>query len=129
MKISVCIPTFNRLKTVKEAVASCLNQSLLPDEIVIGDDSKSDETENWINEMQKDTVVKIRYYHNRPSLKQAGNVNQLFNYVKGELLVLLHDDDLLMPEAIQHLQSCFLQNPEIDAAFGKQYLTLRFRRC
>jgi glycosyltransferase involved in cell wall biosynthesis len=122
MKISVCIPTYNRLKTLREAVASCLNQSRLPDEIIIGDDSGSDETENWINEIQNDSAVKIRYYHNRPSLKQAGNVNKLFNYAEGELLILLHDDDLLMPRAIQLLFSCFLEYPEIDAAFGKQYL-------
>ena len=109
MKISVCIPTYNRLKTLREAVASCLNQSRLPDEIIIGDDSGSDETENWINEIQNDSAVKIRYYHNRPSLKQAGNVNKLFNYAEGELLILLHDDDLLMPQAIQHLFSCFLE--------------------
>src|SRR5450631_3588539 len=122
MKISVCIPTYNRLKTLREAVASCLNQSRLPDEIVIGDDSGSDETENWIKEMQNNSAVKIRYYHNRPSLKQAANVNQLFSRAEGELLILLHDDDLLMPEAIQQLFSCFLEYPEIDAAFGKQLL-------
>jgi glycosyltransferase involved in cell wall biosynthesis len=103
-------------------VASCLNQSRLPDEIIIGDDSGSDETDNWVKEIQKDSAVKIRYYHNRPSLKQAGNVNKLFNNAEGELLILLHDDDLLMPQAIQQLFSCFLEYPEIDAAFGKQYL-------
>jgi glycosyltransferase involved in cell wall biosynthesis len=122
MKISVCIPTYNRLKTLREAIASCLSQSHLPDEIVIGDDSGSDETENWIKEKQKDSVIKIRYFHNRPSLKQAANVNHLFKHAEGELLILLHDDDLLMPEAIERLFACFLKKPEIDAAFGKQYL-------
>ncbi len=122
MRISVCIPTYNRLKTLKEAVESCFNQSRLPDEIVIGDDSESNETQQWIKEIQNKAPVKIGYYHNRPSLKQAGNVNQLFKYIEADLLILLHDDDLLMPEAIQHLFSCFLKNPEIDAAFGKQYL-------
>ena len=122
MKISVCIPTYNRLKALQEAVSSCLDQTRLPDEIVISDDSSLSDTENWIKEIEINSQIKIRYYRNQPSLKQGGNVNQLFNYAEGDLLILLHDDDLLLPAAIQSLLNCFILNPDIDAAFGKQYL-------
>ncbi len=122
MKISVCIPTYNRLKTLQEAVSSCMNQTHLPDEIIISDDSSSDDTEKWVSELSDRSTTNIRYFRNRPALKQAANVNQLFKYAKNELLILLHDDDLLMPGAIQSLYNCFQQYPDIDAAFGKQYL-------
>jgi glycosyltransferase involved in cell wall biosynthesis len=122
MKISVCIPTYNRLKTLQESVTSCMNQTQLPEEIIISDDSSSDETEKWVHEFSLHSTTKIRYFRNRPALKQVGNVNRLFNYVETDLLILLHDDDLLMPGAIQSLFNCFQQNPDIDAAFGKQYL-------
>jgi glycosyltransferase involved in cell wall biosynthesis len=122
MKISVCIPTYNRLRTLKEAVSSCMNQTHLPDDIIISDDSSSDDTEKWVLEFSVHSATKIRYFRNRPSLKQAGNVNQLFKYAENDLLILLHDDDLLMPGAIQSLFSCFQQYPAIVAAFGKQYL-------
>jgi hypothetical protein len=36
--------------------------------------------------------------------------------------MLLHDDDLLMPDAVELLFSCFVKYPQIDAAFGKQYI-------
>jgi glycosyltransferase involved in cell wall biosynthesis len=122
MKISVCIPTYNRLGTLQEAVSSCMNQTQLPEEIIISDDSSSDETEKWVREFSLHSTTKIRYFRNRPALKQAGNVNRLFKYVETDLLILLHDDDLLMPGAIQSLFNCFQQYPDIDAAFGKQYL-------
>jgi glycosyltransferase involved in cell wall biosynthesis len=122
MKISVCIPTYNRLKVLREAVTSCLDQTLLPDEIIISDDSGSEDTDKWIREVEKTAATKIRYYRNRPSLKQAANVDHLFKLAGGELLILLHDDDLLLPDAIQKLYDCFLKFPEIDAAFGKQYI-------
>jgi glycosyltransferase involved in cell wall biosynthesis len=122
MKISVCIPTYNRPKTLQEAVWSCINQTHLPEEIIISDDSNSDDTEKWVSGFSSNSIVKIRYFRNRPALRQVGNVNQLFKYAENDLLILLHDDDLLMPGAIQSLFNCFLQYPDIDAAFGKQYL-------
>jgi hypothetical protein len=38
------------------------------------------------------------------------------------LLILLLDDDLLMPEAFQSLFNCLEQYPVIDVVFGKRYL-------
>jgi glycosyltransferase involved in cell wall biosynthesis len=122
MKISVCIPTYNRLSILQEAISSCLIQSKLPDEILIGDDSTTEETENWIREFKTESKVSIRHFRNRPSLKQVGNVNMLLNRAQGDLLVLLHDDDILMPDALEKLYDCFFRFPEIDAAFGKQYM-------
>ena len=122
MKISVCIPTYNRLGILQEALSSCLVQSRPPDEILIGDDSTSEETETYMREFEKESKVRIRHIRNRPSLKQVGNVNMLLNRAQGDLLVLLHDDDILMPDALEKLYACFIQFPEIDAAFGKQYM-------
>jgi glycosyltransferase involved in cell wall biosynthesis len=107
---------------LKEAVSSCVNQTHLPGEIIISDDSSSDDTEKWVREFSYNSAVKIRYFRNRPALKQVGNVNQLFKYAESDLLILLHDDDLLIPGAIERLFNCFQQYPDIDAAFGKQYL-------
>lgn len=122
MIISICIPTYNRLTVLKEAIESCLNQTLLPDEILIGDDSLMDDTEQWVTNTLNGQGIKIRYFHNRPALRQSRNVNWLFQEAAGDLTILLHDDDLLLPNALEDLHSCFVKYPEIDAAFGKQYL-------
>lgn len=122
MTISICIPTYNRLDVLQQAVASCLNQTLRPYEILIGDDSSRNDTEEWVKASLADTDVKIRYFHNSPSLRQARNVNSLFTKAEGDLTVLLHDDDALIPTALETLYDCFLKHPEIDIAFGKQYI-------
>ena len=36
--------------------------------------------------------------------------------------MLLHDDDLLLPDAIQTLADCWNDHPNLTAAFGKQYI-------
>src|SRR6478735_8208443 len=103
MAVSICIPTYNRVAYFKDALASCLSQTLLPEEIIIGDDSTNDDTENYIVELQQAATIRIKYFRNKPSLKQAGNVNLLFSKVTADFTILLHDDDLLLPDSIQKL--------------------------
>ncbi|WOB42684.1 glycosyltransferase family 2 protein [Thermoleptolyngbya oregonensis NK1-22] len=117
--VSVCIPTYRRPDLVCEAVRSALEQEYPNLEVWVSDDSPDDLTEqalaDWIANR------KVRYVHNKPALRQARNVNQLFHLATGDLLILLHDDDLLVPGAIAKLAACFEADPSISAAFGKQY--------
>jgi glycosyltransferase involved in cell wall biosynthesis len=121
--ISICIPAFNRPGLLRQALDSCLEQTYADYEIVIGDDSKNDLSEQVVREYAAAHPGKIRYQRNSPSLGQAANVNDLFARARGERLVLLHDDDMLMPTALEHLAGCWTELPTLDAAFGKQYFT------
>jgi glycosyltransferase involved in cell wall biosynthesis len=120
--ISICIPTYRRAALLREAVESCLAQTYRPIEIVIGDDSPEDETQQMVQTIQVYPDVEIRYQKNQPSLGQAENINTLFRLAQGDRLVLLHDDDLLMPDALTHLARCWDSHPNLTAAFGKQYV-------
>lgn len=119
--ISICIPTYQRPKLLKEALESCFAQQYEPIEIIIGDDSQDDTTEKLVRDIQSSWNGKLYYTQNTPSLGQAGNVNMLFERANGERLVLLHDDDLLLPNALVDLARCWEIEPELTAAFGKQY--------
>jgi len=118
--ISVCIPTYHRPKDLLEAIQSCLSQTYTRIEIIICDDSKNDATEQAV----ADLVLsgRIRYYRNRPSLGQAGNVNRLFTLATGQYICLLHDDDLLLPNALQEMLACWDQYPDLTVCFGKQHI-------
>ena len=119
--ISICIPTYQRPKFLKEALDSVLEQTLQPVEIVIGDDSHDDLSENLILDIKKECKIPITYTRHSPSLGQAGNVNFLYEMAKGDYIVLLHDDDLLLPNALEDLNSCWKLYPDLVAAYGKQY--------
>lgn len=120
--VSICIPTYQRPELLEEAVASCLAQDYEPIEIIIGDDSKDDATERLIPRLRADCPCRLRYVHNAPSLGQAGNVNKLFEMAEGDRLVLLHDDDLLLPNALSDLDRCWHVDAGLTAAFGKQHV-------
>lgn len=119
--ISICIPTYQRPKFLKEALDSVLEQTLQPVEIVIGDDSHDDLTENLVLDIMKECKIPIIYRRHSPSLGQAGNINFLYETAKGNKIVLLHDDDLLMPNSLEDLNSCWDLHPDLVAAYGNQY--------
>jgi glycosyltransferase involved in cell wall biosynthesis len=119
-KVSICIPTYQRPDLLKVAVDSCLAQTFQDCELIISDDSPDTRTEEMVRNLSP--KHRIRYLHNVPGLGQARNVNQLFSLAAGEFLVLLHDDNFLMPSALEDLLKCLEENPTVVASFGKDYL-------
>jgi glycosyltransferase involved in cell wall biosynthesis len=120
--ISICLPTYNRPDLLRETLESCLAQTYTDFEIVIGDDSNTEVSAQLVAQYIERHPGKIHYRRNVPSLGQNANVNDLFARANGERLLLLHDDDLLLPQALERLASCWDELPTLDAAFGKQQL-------
>jgi glycosyltransferase involved in cell wall biosynthesis len=117
--VSILIPTYRRPALLREAVESALAQTYPAIEVVVGDDSPDDLSRAAIADLID--AGRVRYIRHTPPNGQARNVNRLFHLAAGEMLVLLHDDDLLMPNAVASLAKC-LEDPSLTAAFGKQYL-------
>ena len=120
--ISVCIPTRNRETMLVQALESILAQSYRPLRILIGDDSDTPVSQNNLESLTNDQQVIIDYKHNQPKKGQAANVNDLFSRVETRWLILLHDDDLLLPHAISNLTSTTVENGSAKMIFGKQRL-------
>jgi len=121
MTVSVIIPTFQRPRLLKETLESVWAQTVKPDEILIGDDSKDDATEKLVsNECLPFSPIPIRYYHHQPSLKEVRNVDFQYSRAKGDLILHLHDDDPIYPRCIEYLKPPFEKHPEIVASFGLQ---------
>lgn len=118
-RISVCIPTYNRPGLLQEALQSVLHQNHGSIEVVVGDDSTNRETAQLVRQYDAEGVP-IRYLNNDPPLGQAKNVDRCFQKAEGHVLVLLHDDDRLLPDALETLLACFEDHPGVVAAFGKQ---------
>ena len=120
--VSVCIPAYNQPLLLRETILSCLAQTYRPLEILVGDDSDSDTSAEIINRLKLDDQIPLHYERNSPRLGQADNVNRLFQRAAGDRIVLLHHDDLLLPEAIEDLANCWIVHRDLTAAFGKQYI-------
>lgn len=120
--ISICIPTYNRPALLQEAIESCLLQQYRPLEIVIGDDSTNDDTEELVARLALPPGVSLQYRRHTPSLGQSSNVNDLFARATGSRLLLLHDDDLLCPGGLDRLERGWTDLPGTRCIYGNQYV-------
>jgi len=100
--VSVCIPTFNGEKYLRECLDSAISQSYSNIEIVIVDDKSTDETLLIIQEyLKKD--LRIKLFINEQNLGLVGNWNRCVGHAKGEWIKYLFQDDCLHLTCIERM--------------------------
>jgi glycosyltransferase involved in cell wall biosynthesis len=95
--VSVCIPLYNGMPFIKEAVQSVLNQTLYDWELVITDDHSTDDAAAHIARFND---PRIRYMVNPGAPGPEGNWNACLHEARGRYAKLLCQDDLLHPDCL-----------------------------
>lgn len=120
---TIAIPTYKRAGLLKEAIDSALNQEGFEDfNVIVCDNNpeRNDETE-MLMKLYKDNP-KVTYYKHTQNVGMAGNWNKCALLSDSDKIVLLHDDDIIYPNALKIMCSClsFMKNdwsllkPELD---------------
>ncbi len=100
IEISVCIPTYNNIKNLQKVIDSIVIQSFTSYEIIVSDDSSTNEVKELI-QFNIQNGVAIRYFHHPISLGSPKNWNFAIQQAKGKYIKILHHDDwLLTSEAL-----------------------------
>lgn len=89
-KVSVAIPTFNRLELLKRAVESAQSQSYEDLEIIISDNASTDGTQEYLQAL---TDPRIKVLLNAENLGMVANWGRALNSATGTYFLLLSDDD------------------------------------
>jgi GalNAc5-diNAcBac-PP-undecaprenol beta-1,3-glucosyltransferase len=100
-KVSVIIPTIGRQSLIK-TLESVLSQTYPNLEIIITDDTEDYKAkpliEKYLTNEKIKYVVNKKYKHGAP-----GNKNNGLDYITGEYITIVDDDDTILPTAIQDL--------------------------
>jgi glycosyltransferase len=115
--ITVLIPTYKRPYALKRAIDSVLKQiDFIEFEILIIDNdiSENSETEKLVKNYLSPN---ISYYKNLINIGQIGNWNKGFLLARSEWVVLLHDDDYILPQFLSKISKVIRKNPEIQGLF------------
>lgn len=110
--VTVCIPTHNMARYLASAIESVLQQETPGCELVVCDDASSDETPSLCRRYG----ARLHYLRFDERGGQAANFNRCLAQGRGEFMVLLHADDLLLPGFIDDRVARLRAHP--DAAFG-----------
>lgn len=101
--LSICIPTYNREKYLKECLDSIINQEWFNEneiEIVISDNASTDNTTNLVKTYQE-KYKNIVYHRNEKNLGSAKNILSIPFKANWKYVWWFWDDDLMSPIWIQ----------------------------
>ena len=115
--VTIAIPTFNRAAHLLEAIESARAQTYDQIEVLISDNASSDTTCSVI-QSAIDADARVRGLVQTRNLGMVGNWNACLEAARGEYFLLLSDDDLLEPDAIELLVEA-LGDGQSRVAYGK----------
>lgn len=101
--LSVCVPTFGRPELLERALRSVIDGDRAASgrvEVVVSDNSP-DLNESFARPLLATWPGPTLYLANRPDVGAIPNFNQCIARASGEFLLLLHDDDFLLPGALE----------------------------
>ena len=121
MKISICIPTYNRANNLNNCLYSIYkNRKYLHNvEVCILDNCSTDNTRKIVNEYKN--KININYKKNIRNLGMAYNIINVTKIANGEFIWIIGDDDILMDDSISRLKRMIKKNKNIDFFYVNAY--------
>lgn len=116
--IQVYILCHDRTAFVKEAVTSVLKQNYLNFEVIVSDNSSTNEVFEELN--IGDDLNKFRYIR-RANISLIEHCNQILSEVTAPYFMMFHDDDVLQKNALQKLIAGF-QSDQIVAVGANAFI-------
>jgi glycosyltransferase involved in cell wall biosynthesis len=116
MKISICIPQYNRIAFLLKNLEWIAKQSYNNVEVVVSDDCSKDTTDEEIRKLIPTYKYPIIYKRNEKNLGYDGNLRRSMELATGDYCFILGNDDTLnQPNDIQFLVDFLKENnyPEV----------------
>ncbi len=116
--VSVALCTYQGERFLAEQLESIAAQTLLPAEVVIGDDGSTDATVDIAARFAASAPFPVRIVENRATLGVAGNFSRAISRCEGSIVALADQDDVWMPAKLERLVAAIEARPEVGAAFS-----------
>jgi len=111
---SICVPTFNRAQFIEQTLASAFSQTHQNFEIVVVDDGSTDGTAGV---MKRITDPRVRFIVKEHSGGPETR-NRCIAEARGEFLVWLDSDDILLPDTLARYAAALREHPQVDVLYG-----------
>jgi glycosyltransferase involved in cell wall biosynthesis len=112
-KFSICIPTFNRVQLLADAIASVLCQTETDFELLVCDDGSTDSTERFMA-LALGGESRIRYIRHAQNIGKSNNMRSGFEAARGNYFIKFDDDDRLTSSFLSATAAILDRHPEVD---------------
>ncbi|MGF1885600.1 glycosyltransferase [Photobacterium profundum] len=117
-RVSIIMPCYNAAETIRDSLISALNQTYTDFEIIICDDSSSDESVNIIKSFQDERIKVVK---NSFSKGAAGARNSALEHVTGRYVCFLDSDDL-WSESKLNIQLEHMKESDSAMSYGDYFI-------
>lgn len=113
--VSICIPTYNDARFLRESLDSIVNQTYPNKEIIVSDNASTDNTREIVYEYVEKHAVK--YYRNAKTVDAFYNFNRCINLAQGEFVAIYHSDDMYEVNIVEKEVNFLQAYPSAGAVF------------
>jgi glycosyltransferase involved in cell wall biosynthesis len=117
LTVSVIIPAYNCAAYIQAAVDSALNQSHVPDEIIVVDDGSTDGTDRVLAQYEAPVRVIRQVNAGESAARNTG-----LRAARGDLIAFLDGDDTFTPDSIARRVEILEASPEVGVVYGDMYV-------
>ncbi len=109
MNISVCMATYNGEKYIRKQIESILIQLNADDELIISDDSSTDDTVEIIKSIGDNRII---LFEKQQFKSPIFNFENALKYAQGEIIVLADQDDIWKENKIETIKK-YMQDYDV----------------
>ncbi len=120
--VSVLIPVYNRKFPLVRALNSVLNQTYLPDEIIVADDASDFFVADYLQNEHPEIASKVKVVRCSENRGVSGARNLAFSHSSGNIIAFLDSDDCWDPKKLAEQIKVFEEDPTIDLVSCKQWI-------
>lgn len=122
-KLSIHIALHNRAQFIKDSIMSALNCGYNDTDIIVFDDASSDNSGAVVHSLSAEYPGRIRYIRSDENVGCAKARAAMAKISEAEYILVLDDDDILLPFDIAGQLDLLDKNPETAVSYGKVLLT------
>jgi glucosyl-dolichyl phosphate glucuronosyltransferase len=119
-KLSVIIPTYNRVESLRCTINSFIDQTYDKNlyEIIVSNNNSTDETDKLLRWYAKEYPTRFKYIK---ELRQGSHYarNSAAKLAKGELLYFTDDDMIADPDLLNEITQVFKFDPKVASVTGR----------
>jgi glycosyltransferase involved in cell wall biosynthesis len=119
--VSVCLPIYNGALYVREAIQSILNQTVIPQEIIVSDSGSSDGSENIVRQEARKAQATLIILPTK-TRGMAANWNSAIRAASGKYIKFLFQDDLLHSNCLEEMVKLAESDKHIGLVFAPRHL-------
>jgi glycosyltransferase involved in cell wall biosynthesis len=118
--VSIVIPAYNP-RFFQRALQDALAQTYRPLEVVVCDDSRTDEIERIVEQFTAITPVTLRYMRNPQRQGFVGNLQVCLQEAQGEFIKFLCDDDRVFPACVARQAHVLSEHQDVSLVLAQRY--------